>query len=439
MSVALALYCFSCRLEGVQALPVTVARRATSSCDDLSNCRTSSHIIWSCLATIFSCTWFAIHPNIPAPYESSLEVGLRRFGVFVMALIAPELVIMWAMKQWIASRRLAKKYHAKEWTQTHGFFAIMGGFMLVSGDKALHTLLPEELDELHTKGKIVFPRITEREILDKSKGDMISKAFVILQTSWFVLQCIARGVERLAITELELVTLAFAVLNLATYAFWWHKPQNVRRPFAVRLFNESPDQAVKGEEVPGMFNRAIDSIVHAWGGHYMDKMFLPLSPFGSMIVGGNFKRGATKVPSFFAGDTNENDDDMWPAALASATIATIFGALHCIAWSFQYPSHEIAILWRTCSLLITCLPFTLVFCAKLTAILDNLIGEHNIDGIVYGIVCIPFFAAMAVLIVSPFIYVAARVTLLVEAFLLLKTHHPDVFQVIQWTNFIPHV
>jgi len=55
-----------------------------------------------------------------------------------------------------------------------------------------------------------------------------------LQTTWFILQCIARGQQRLALTELELITLALASLNAITYAFWWHKPLGVQEP--VRIY-----------------------------------------------------------------------------------------------------------------------------------------------------------------------------------------------------------
>ena len=34
--------------------------------------------LWSCLATIFACSWVSIHPNIPAPwYESWWRIFLR--------------------------------------------------------------------------------------------------------------------------------------------------------------------------------------------------------------------------------------------------------------------------------------------------------------------------------------------------------------------------
>jgi hypothetical protein len=109
----------------------------------------------------------------------------------------------------------------------------MGGFMLFDGDQAVRTLFPEELEYLSRMGEIDFPSITEREIRDKSKGDILSKGLVIMQLAWFALQCVARGVEHLPITQLELVTLAFAALNMATYWLWWNKALNVQCPLPV--------------------------------------------------------------------------------------------------------------------------------------------------------------------------------------------------------------
>lgn len=82
---------------------------------------------------------------------------------------------------------------------------------------------------------IDFPRITEDDIRDRSKGDALSKGLVILQTSWFILQCIARWSQHLSVTELELVTLAFAALNGVMYYLWWNKPLDVRRAFPIYL------------------------------------------------------------------------------------------------------------------------------------------------------------------------------------------------------------
>jgi len=82
------------------------------ACADLTHCRTLWNIIWSCLATIFACTWLAIHPNIPAPDEGFFRVNLRRAKIMVVGLVAPELIILWAMRQWCMARCLATKYES---------------------------------------------------------------------------------------------------------------------------------------------------------------------------------------------------------------------------------------------------------------------------------------------------------------------------------------
>ena len=48
--------------------------------------------------------------------------------------------------------------------QTHGFFAVIGGFKLYDENGPVHTLEPQELQSLAQKGEIDFPRITEKEI-----------------------------------------------------------------------------------------------------------------------------------------------------------------------------------------------------------------------------------------------------------------------------------
>ena len=84
---------------------------------------------------------------------------------------------------------------------------------------------------------------TKAEIEDKGKSDWLAKSLVLLQTSWFVMQCIARAVEHLPVTHLEIVTLAYAAMNFVIYAFWWNKPLNVNRP--IRVFQKSEPRATQ--------------------------------------------------------------------------------------------------------------------------------------------------------------------------------------------------
>ena len=83
---------------------------STSACICPADQRTIWNILWSCLATIFACSWVSIHPNIPASNESSRRIFLRRLELMFWAVIAPETIIFWALRQWIGARHLEKPY-----------------------------------------------------------------------------------------------------------------------------------------------------------------------------------------------------------------------------------------------------------------------------------------------------------------------------------------
>jgi hypothetical protein len=112
----------------------------------------------------------------------------------------------------------------------------MGGFMLCDeNDNMIETLSIERLEDLASEGKIRWPSISQYEIQDRSKGDVFSKGFAFLQTTWFIARCIARVVYGLTITQLELATVAFAALNGILYFLWWNKPQDVACPVPIYL------------------------------------------------------------------------------------------------------------------------------------------------------------------------------------------------------------
>ena len=69
--------------------------------------RSVGNIIWSCLTTVFVCLWVVVHPNIPGPSDSMFFTRLKIMGCM---LIAPELVIVWAGRQWLAAREIATRH-----------------------------------------------------------------------------------------------------------------------------------------------------------------------------------------------------------------------------------------------------------------------------------------------------------------------------------------
>jgi len=206
--------------------------------EDRFDTRSLYGIFWSCLSTLFACTWIAVHPNIPAPRDSWWEVLGRRLAIMGYILLAPEFLIFWAARQHYTAHNFVKKHGEKTgWTRAHAFFLIMGGFTLHDGMKSVGVLEAEDLEGLSEAGKIKWPTITKEEIADRSKGDYLSKTIVLFQMTWFVGQCIARGAYGLTVAELEVVTLAFASLTGVIYYLWWDKPLDVRCSIPVYLLD----------------------------------------------------------------------------------------------------------------------------------------------------------------------------------------------------------
>ena len=130
----------------------------------------------------------------------------------------------------------------------------MRGFVVVDPEKEDATPNEQErtvltLEYFKDHPDIQIPKITAAAIHDRSKGDALSKIIAILQTTWFIIQCITRGQQQLALTELELVTLALASLNAVTFAIWWHKPLGVQDPVQIYLKMES-EKIKQANEVP---------------------------------------------------------------------------------------------------------------------------------------------------------------------------------------------
>ena len=91
------------------------------------------------------------------------------------------------------------------------------------------------------KPSIKLPIIAPCELKDRSKTDALAKFITAVQVLWFVVQCIARHMEGLAITQLELTTLALASLNAYMLWLWRDKPQGVDVQFPVYLLEDSEE------------------------------------------------------------------------------------------------------------------------------------------------------------------------------------------------------
>jgi len=248
-------------------------------------------ILSSCLITMTLCIWTAVHLNLPEHGKATRQTW-RKLWWLTIGLFAPELVAWTAFEQYREARHLHRMMKAAlgeeapcslmhsmrlwmskvlaaadrkpasdperitrgpikhprrhKWTMTHSHYASMGGFAF---DTKLmqRDFLPEGRERLTltTSGVLrlaevtphLLPDISVTQINDKSKANKLAKTVVVMQASWFSVQCVSRMALGLPLSLLELNTFAHALCALIAYLLWWNKPLDVEEPTRI----EGPD------------------------------------------------------------------------------------------------------------------------------------------------------------------------------------------------------
>lgn len=138
---------------------------------------------------------------------------------------------LFSIMQWNAANlsvRETTDLGDKDWSVVHAFYASAGGFIIQNTDCPAFPINATSIHYLRSTGWVKEVTITREDIWDRSKADLFTKGFAMLQTSWLLIQCTARLVQQLSITPIELFTLAFLVPTVATGFLWASKPQNVQ-------------------------------------------------------------------------------------------------------------------------------------------------------------------------------------------------------------------
>ncbi|KAJ3840644.1 hypothetical protein F5878DRAFT_579750 [Lentinula raphanica] len=441
------------------------------SCNDIHHCRTLLQILWSCISVLVACTWVAVHPNIPGSDESSWEISLRRLKLMLLTLIAPEIVVLWAVRQWYAASKLSERFDRWGWSQTHSFFALMGGFQELT-----NTLHAEGIESLLWESGpptmqilMIGSQFTEVEIQDRSHRDALAKSLAIGQTAWFVIQLVARRVEGLSIAALEIMTVAFAAMNVLIYTFWWNKPQGVRFPIHLEppapVLVPEPVTEVRrdfGDWFHGyfkslqrfpkiMFRFLISSAVN--GVHcVLDSLRKLLKFIKELIRHGLILRfvrtmiiSCLTYPAVYCyltfkwvviyeaepGNVDSTglkaepkiDKPQWHQdKIVAYGAAVVFGAIHCAAWDFVFPTKVERTLWRICASIATFVPLLLIC-------YDFMVNRLKKKSVILGLVM-----GYAILF-----YVLARSVLVGQAFVALRKLPSTSFETVEWVTFLPHI
>ena len=400
----------------------------------------------------------------------------------------------------------------------HGHLVVMGGISTVDplfeNDGQVDPRSPVLTFDRYTKTEErtkldrKLRKISEQDIKDRSKSDILSKLIAISQTTWFILQCIARGQQKLTLTELELVTLALASLNAITYVFWWHKPLGVQVPIGIYFETGAIEKVDFGDtdaeprtttsDILSGFGKEVESILTAiqdlfrdvrnpflfvltlrqlrynftsfiarisemWLRRFLDSysasglfvgwifviptlfIFLLVTtilllPFFALLFLVSFiftavfgiittstvTPNSLHVPSFYSPTTKS---DKYSRMIVFALFGVIFGGLHCIGWNFTYPTAFEQHLWRASSLAITVIPL-------IVAPIDYILENYKLDKGFLKVVRLTLDLIMTILL---FTYVPARLTLIGQAFALLRKQPQDAFLAVDWNQYIPHL
>ena len=134
-----------------------------------------------------------------------------------------------------------------------------------------------------------------------------------------------------------------------------------------------------------------------------------------------------RVPMFWA--DNRSDDYFIIADLIMLGVGVCFGAIHCIAWHFSFPTPTELLMWRISSVAITAVPIYM----PLMIVFGGLLGElMNSDKLGFTVL---YFGPLS----GGILYIIARAVTLVLAFTSLRDLPPGAYQTVHWITFIPHV
>lgn len=407
------------------------------------NYRGTFDILWTSLVTIGISTYTMLCLNVPSAKDTYLQLVGRRVLWMILGIMGPEFVLTYAAGQWSRARWSVKAFKDSgydDWHMRQAFFADMGGFVFHAKDGKPFPLNATQLHWLVQHKYIEYPRVTKREVWDKSKQDTFTKVITAFQVSYLIIQCAGRAAQRLIITTLELNALAIVVCSLMTSYAWLHKPADVHSP--VHLYS-----AYALEDIIGNRNWDLTPLDHvdengpAYSVNVQPFMRMPVIPS---------ERSIQRIPN---DRFPTNPYGIQEYLLCFATL--LFTAIHVAGWNFDFPTALERTLWRVSSLLlfgITVAFWVFETIASWTRLerwrtiwlyVFNRAGlEKHRSRITMTVkrknTELPLPWEFATITPLAIVYGIARVYLIGEAFAELRDIDPTAYVNVEWTNFIPH-
>lgn len=268
-----------------------------------------------------------------------------------------------------------------------------------------------------------MPKITKEEIWDKSKADRFAKAVASFQAVWLLAQVIARGVQHLPVTLLELSTVALIMCTAATLFFWFWKPLNV----------DMSTSLVLDITVAEVLLRAGDSAKLPFRDTPLDFIEPNLYTSTQMPLArywGAQERPLPRIP-------NDRDSKLhsFPIIISLAIPTSAFSLLHLIAWKFEFPSPFEQSLWRW-----TCISSGIILAVGCFVEAASIVYDgYTTTGLTTLNRYKLRWPTNILFFVPGVLYMTSRVIVVVEVALSLRLVPIGCFEVVQWSGLLPHL
>jgi hypothetical protein len=308
-----------------------------------------------------------------------------------------------------ATARLACKNidrgHLDDRIETRALFATpiewLTNLRVLCGDRwyvdANQLLLARELGII---GKL--PKLSTERVSDLSKEDIFVKLLAISQIIWLCLQLSMRLGQGVPTTQLEVMTMGYAICSAVTYFLLFDRPRDVMTVFEVEAAryptsDEMSFIASIGPKISGVF------------------------------------RSTVSLPN----NSTHEDTRHLEMAVSSTLAVFLFGIVHFAAWGYEFPTQTELNLWRA-STVVTIAAVPAMYAAASIARQFNATFNSNPPGwlvsrerVQWHLIFVQFW------ILAP-LFVAARLFILVEVIRSLAYQPPGSYKT-TWAAYVPHV
>jgi hypothetical protein len=292
----------------------------------------------------------------------------------------------------------------------------------------------------------IIPDIPEESITDRAESSSLSKAILVVQVGWFCMNCASRLIQRLPLSLLEVSTAAHAFCTLLVYLVWWSKPLNI----------------AEGKRIKGQKAREVYALLKCSPYEYSEAMSLAekIAAADSPIPTNSNERvtlvanalkhllpspEAPPVPAFRLGDFSwtagswkiKSISHVYYERMTLAISPILYGLIHFLAWSDQFPTPLEHLFWRISSVVVMCSGLTGLASWTISAYLKKEEPEHA--RIMSRIITVFGFSTVTLVFITPFAHVLASGFLVVESFRQLFFLEPAVYQLPSWSNYWPHI